>query len=173
MILLTSENAKPARPRILYLRSGSCCNRSAQTQVSVAAIISEIEVIQHSLRITCLRLCTPDLLFDLLETGFDFPTRPVVLDHLFNGEGEIGCHQRHIAALSERSRPRAPFASSFSASRFANRGEHPTACHREKNRDRLCQFSVGSGTLIDTAKPVAVKVVICLGAHIHSSNFLA
>ena len=39
--------------------------------------------------ITGLALATANLLFDFLETGFDFPPRTIVLDDLFNGQVQV------------------------------------------------------------------------------------
>jgi len=45
----------------------------------------KVDVIDHCMGITGLALATANLLFDLLETGFYFPPRTIVLDDLFNG----------------------------------------------------------------------------------------
>jgi len=40
----------------------------------------KVDVIDHCIGITGLALATANLLFDLLETGFDFPPSTIVLD---------------------------------------------------------------------------------------------
>jgi hypothetical protein len=42
IILRTSENANPDRPRILNFRSGAHCHRSAEIQVNVVAIMQKL-----------------------------------------------------------------------------------------------------------------------------------
>ena len=46
-------------------------------------------MIDHCVGITGLALATANLLFDLLETGFCFPPRTIVLDYLFNGQVQV------------------------------------------------------------------------------------
>ena len=47
---------------------------------------TEVEMIGHCFGIASLRLCTTNLLLDLLEPGFNLPASAIVLDDLFNGE---------------------------------------------------------------------------------------
>ncbi|HUT71672.1 MAG TPA: hypothetical protein VMW89_13445, partial [Desulfatiglandales bacterium] len=43
----------------------------------------KVDVIDHGMGITGLAFAAPDVLFDLFETGFDFPPCAIVLDDLF------------------------------------------------------------------------------------------
>jgi len=61
------------QPCAIYPGNGSCHHR-------------EIDVIDHGMGITGLAFATTNVLFDLLETGFDFPPCTIVLDDLFNGQ---------------------------------------------------------------------------------------
>ena len=49
----------------------------------------KVDVIDHCMGITGLALAAANLLFDLLETGFYFPPRTIVLDDLFNGQIQV------------------------------------------------------------------------------------
>jgi len=46
----------------------------------------EVDVIDHGMGITGLAFAAANILFDLFETGFDFPPCAIVLDDLFNGQ---------------------------------------------------------------------------------------
>jgi len=50
----------------------------------------KIDVIDHGMGTMGLALATANLLFDFLETGFDFPPCTVVFDDLFNGQLQVG-----------------------------------------------------------------------------------
>ena len=50
----------------------------------------KVDVIHDGMGITGLAFATADVLFDLLETGFDFPPCAIVLDDVFSGQIEIG-----------------------------------------------------------------------------------
>ena len=50
----------------------------------------KIDVIDHGMGITGLTFAAANVLFDLLETGFDFPPCTIVLDYLFNGQIQVG-----------------------------------------------------------------------------------
>jgi len=50
----------------------------------------KVAVIHDSIGITGLALAAPDVLFDLFESGFDFPSCAPVLDDLFGSQIEIG-----------------------------------------------------------------------------------
>ena len=50
----------------------------------------KIDVIDHGMGITGLAFATANVLFDLFETGFDFPPCAIVLDYLFSGQIEVG-----------------------------------------------------------------------------------
>ena len=49
----------------------------------------KVDVIDHGMGITGLAFAAANVLFDLLETGFDFPPRTIVLDDLFNGQIQV------------------------------------------------------------------------------------
>ena len=49
----------------------------------------KVDIIDHGVGITGLALAAANLLFDLLETEFDFPPRTIVLDDLFNGQIQV------------------------------------------------------------------------------------
>ena len=46
----------------------------------------EVDMVDHGMGITVLAFAAADVLFELFETGFDFPPCTVVLDNLFNGQ---------------------------------------------------------------------------------------
>ena len=64
------------QPRPIDPRNGSCHRR-------------EVNVIDHGMGIAGLAFVTANVLFDLLETGFDFPPCTIVLDDLFGGQIQI------------------------------------------------------------------------------------
>jgi len=50
----------------------------------------KVYVIHDAMGMTCLAFAAPDVLFDLFETGFNFPPCAIVLDDLFSGQIEVG-----------------------------------------------------------------------------------
>jgi len=49
----------------------------------------KVDAVDHCMGITGLALAAANLLFDFLETGFDFPPRTIVPDDLFNGQVQV------------------------------------------------------------------------------------
>jgi hypothetical protein len=54
---------------------------------------AEVQVIADRVRIACLGIGTPDLLFDFPEAGFDFPARRIMFHDLLDAEREVRGHQ--------------------------------------------------------------------------------
>ncbi len=50
----------------------------------------KVDVIDHGMGITGLAFAAADILFDLLEAGFDFPSGAIIFDDLFNGQFQVG-----------------------------------------------------------------------------------
>ena len=50
----------------------------------------KVDVIHDGVGITGLTYAAPDVLFDLFETGFNFPPCTIVLNDLFSGQIEVG-----------------------------------------------------------------------------------
>ena len=61
----------------------------------------KIEVVDHRLRVSALRLRTADFPFELLEAGLDLPPGSVILHDLLNGEGKIGGEQSDPLGLAK------------------------------------------------------------------------
>jgi len=50
----------------------------------------KVDVIHDGMGIPCLAFAAPDVLFDLFEAGFDFPSCAIVLDDLLSSQMEVG-----------------------------------------------------------------------------------
>jgi len=49
----------------------------------------KVDVIHDGMGIPCLTFAAPDVLFDLFEAGFDFPSCAIVLDDLLSSQMEV------------------------------------------------------------------------------------
>ena len=62
---------------------------------------AKVEMVDHGLGIPALGLSASDLLFELLEAGFDLPPGPVILHDLLDREGKIRAEQGDPSRFSE------------------------------------------------------------------------
>ena len=62
---------------------------------------TEIEMIGHGMGVPCLTTRATNFLFDLLESGFNFPTRAVYFDDLLDRKIKVGGKQSHPSSFTE------------------------------------------------------------------------